>query len=156
IRHRCLFLAGIELDPEAAKEGAQFFDAPVVGDLLEGLRGPWDAPFDVVVAGDVLEHLPDPEVALEVLRPLLAKGGSLLESHPTAANVRLLWALSPGRLNYGARGFVDRTPLRSSTMKPARRLLPERGFTVISEPPTAMPLELGLPLLARRPFAAPA
>lgn len=156
IRHRCRFLAGIELDPEAAKEGAQYFDAPIVGDLLEGLRGPWDAPFDVVVAGDVLEHLPDPEVALDVLRPLVAKGGRLLASVPNVANVSVRLQLLLGRFDYQDRGILDRTHLRFFTRRTARRLFESHGFGVVSETPTAMPVELAIPVLGKRPLAAAA
>ena len=148
IRHRCRFLAGIELDPDAAREGAQYFDAAIIGDLLEGLRGPWDAPFDVVVAGDVLEHLPDPEIALEVLRPLLAPGGVLLASLPNVANVTVRASLLTGRFDYADRGILDRSHLRFFTRKSARALFEGRGWRVVSETPTAMPVELAVPAFA--------
>jgi predicted TPR repeat methyltransferase len=153
IRHRCRFLAGIELDPEAAKEGVAYFDAPIIGDLLGGLRGPWDAPFDVVVAGDILEHLPDPEVALDILRPLVAKGGLLLASVPNVANVTVRLALLCGRFDYRDRGILDRSHLRFFTRKTAASLLESHGFHVVQETPTAMPVELAVPPLGRRPLA---
>jgi predicted TPR repeat methyltransferase len=156
IRHRCRFLAGIELDPEAAREGAQFFDTSIVGDLLDGLRGPWDGPFDVIVAGDILEHLPDPEVALDVLRPLVAKGGRLLASVPNVANVTVRLHVLAGRFDYRDRGILDRTHLRFFTRKTARRLFESHGYAVVSETPTAMPVELAVPALSIRPLSTAA
>lgn len=153
IRHRCRFLAGIELDPEAAKEGAPFFDRPILGELLPGLRGPWEERFDVVVAGDILEHLPDPEVALDVLRPLLKDDGLFLLSVPNVANVTVRASLLFGRFEYADRGILDRTHLRFFTRRTARLLLEAHGFAVLRAIPTAMPFELALPGLAWPPVA---
>lgn len=155
IRSVCRYLAGVELDPDAAKEGAPFFDRPVTGDLLEGIAGPWKEPFDVIVAGDILEHLPRPEVLLGALKPLLKPGGVLLLSLPNVANVTVRLGLLLGRFTYAPRGILDRTHLRFFTRNTGRALLEECGFRVSSVAPTAMPLELAFPALSRPPFAKP-
>lgn len=153
IRPRCSYLAGIELDPDAAREGSPFFDTPIVGDLLAGLEGPWEQPFDVAIAGDILEHLPDPSAALALLRKLLAPGGLLLVSLPNVANVSVRLALLSGRFDYADRGILDRTHLRFYTRRTGGRLLEAAGFRVLSSHATAMPVELALPFLGRRPWA---
>jgi SAM-dependent methyltransferase len=153
IRPRCRYLAGIELDPEAAQVGAPFFDRPIVGELLEGLRALSGEPFDVAVAGDILEHLPDPAVALDILHGLLRKDGALLLSLPNVANVSVRVGLLLGRFDYQERGILDRTHLRFFTRRTGRELLEAHGFRVESVTPTAMPLELAFPLLAAAPFA---
>lgn len=153
IRPSCSWLAGIELDPEAAREGAPFFDRAIVGDLLEGLRGPWPGPFDVVVAGDILEHLPDPEVALRIVRSLLAPDGILLASLPNVANVTVRASLLLGRFRYAPRGILDATHLRFFTRDTGSALLAEAGFRVERVSATAMPVELALPALGRPPLA---
>jgi len=155
LRPRCRYLAGIELDPEAALEGAAFFDDPLVDDVVHGLAGPWREPFDVVVAGDVLEHLPEPERALALVRPLLAPGGLLLVSLPNVANVTVRLALLLGRFPYAERGILDRTHLRFFTRRTGRELLARCGFRLERVTPTAMPVELAVPFLGR-PFLAPA
>lgn len=152
IRPRCRYLAGIELDPEAAVEGAPFFDDPVVGDLLEGIRGPWRMPFDVVVAGDILEHLPHPQDALAAIRPLLAPGGRLLVSLPNVANVTVRLSLLAGRFPYAERGILDRTHLRFYTRRSGEELLRTAGFRVERVRATAMPVELAVPWLGRAPL----
>ena len=156
IRSRCRYLAGIELDPDAAREGAGFFDDPVVDDVVSGLDGPWREPFDVVVAGDILEHLPEPELALARFRPLLKPGGLLLVSLPNVANVTVRFGLLFGRFPLSDRGILDRTHLRFFTRRTGRELLERHGFAVIGETPTAMPFELALPALGRPPLAGPA
>ncbi|MBK8594451.1 MAG: methyltransferase domain-containing protein [Holophagales bacterium] len=155
IRARCRYLAGIELDPTAAMEGAAYFDDPLVEDVVSGLAGPWREPFDVVIAGDILEHLPEPDLALTLLRPLLKPGGLLLVSLPNVANVTVRLGLLLGRFPLADRGILDRTHLRFFTRKTGRELLQRNGFEVVRETPTAMPFELALPFLGQRPFAAP-
>lgn len=155
IRPRCRYLAGIELDPEAAREGSAFFDDPVLNDVVRGLAGPWREAFDVVVAADILEHLPEPGQALDLLRPLLREGGLLLVSLPNVANVTVRLALLLGRFPRAERGILDRTHLGFFTRRTGRELLEAHGFRVVRETPTAMPVELALPLLGRPPLAAP-
>ena len=155
IRARCRYLAGIELDPDAAREGAAYFDDPLVDDVVSGLAGPWREPFDVVVAGDILEHLPEPGLALSLLRPLLKPRGLLLVSLPNVANVTVRLGLLFGRFPLADRGILDRTHLRFFTRSSGRELLRQNGFQVLRETPTAMPFELALPFLGRPPLAAP-
>jgi predicted TPR repeat methyltransferase len=154
IRESCRYLAGIELDAEAAREGASFFDQPVIGDLLEGIAGPWKEPFDVILAADVLEHLPRPEVLLAAVKPLLAPDGVFLVSLPNVANVTVRLGLLLGRFTYAPRGILDRTHLRFYTRASGRTLLEENGYRVLSIAPTAMPLELAFPALSRPPLAS--
>jgi predicted TPR repeat methyltransferase len=155
IRPHCRYLAGIELDPEASREGAPFFDQAVTGDLLEGVSGPWREPFDVIVAGDVLEHLPRPERLLALLKPLFARDGILMASIPNVANVTVRASLALGRFSYTDRGLLDRTHLRFYTRRSARALLEESGFRTVFETVTPIPVELAVPALGRPPLAAP-
>jgi len=153
VRPACRYLAGVELDPEAAKEGAPFFDEPLTGDLLEEVRRPWREPFDVIVAGDVLEHLPRPEVLLDALRRLLKPDGVLLLSLPNVANITVRIGLLFGRFRYAPRGILDRTHLRYYTRQTGRALLEDSGYRVLRIDATAMPFELAFPALSRPPLA---
>jgi predicted TPR repeat methyltransferase len=155
IRAHCRYLAGVELDAGAAAEGARFFDDPVTGDIFEGISGPWKEPFDVIVAGDVLEHLPRPGDLLSALKPLLKSGGALLVSLPNVANVTVRASLLAGRFPYADRGILDRTHLRFFTLASARALLEDSGFRIGWETATAMPVELAVPALGRPPLAGP-
>lgn len=60
--------------------------------LVDG-EGPWelaDASFDVVWAGEVIEHVLDTAAWLSEVRRVLRSGGSLLLSTPAHGRVRLL------------------------------------------------------------------
>src|SRR5690242_10451673 len=53
---------GVEIDPDYAREAETQLDAVFVGSAEEFLAGgaPAEAPFDCLIAADVLEHLVDP------------------------------------------------------------------------------------------------
>ena len=155
IRPACRYLAGLELDPGAAAEGARFFDDALTGDVFEGISRPWKEPFDIIVAGDVLEHLQRPEDLLSALKPLLKSGGTLLVSLPNVANVTVRAALLAGRFPYADRGILDRTHVRFYTRSSARGLLEGSGLRIGWETATAMPVELALPALGTPPLAGP-
>ena len=125
----------------------------MTADLLEALGTLDGEPFDVVVAADVLEHLPDPGRALDLLRPLVKRGGVLLVSLPNVANATIRISLLFGRFTYAPRGLLDASHLRFFTRRTGRALLAAHGFRVESVAPTAMPVELALPTLGRPPLA---
>ncbi len=110
--------------------------------------------FDLVVAGDVLEHLPDPGAVLDRVAVLLSPAGSLLVSLPNVANVTVRLSLLLGRFPYAPRGILDATHLRFFTRRTARELLAARGLRVTWCAPTAMPAELAVPALGA-PLLAP-
>ena len=152
VRDHCDFLAGVEPDsslPPSAREG---YDDWRACDALAA--GGWEAPFDVVVCADVLEHLVHPEEALERIRGWLKPGGVLLVSLPNIANVSVRASLLAGRFRYTHRGILDRTHVSFYTRSTAREMLESAGFTVVGCEPTAMPYELAAPVLARPPWNA--
>jgi SAM-dependent methyltransferase len=155
IRPRCRYLCGIEADAEAARGADGVLDDVFVGDVSDGLLRPWAFPFDVIVAGDILEHLPRPEALMAPLRSLLAPGGILLMSLPNVANVTTRLGLLAGRFDYADRGILDRTHLRFFTRKSARELLVSADFRIVGEWATPMPVELAVPGLARHPLREP-
>ncbi|HZR96880.1 MAG TPA: class I SAM-dependent methyltransferase [Gaiellaceae bacterium] len=102
-------VVGLELDPEAAREAERWCERVLVGDV-ETMELPFDpASFDVVLCGDILEHLRDPVATLARLRPLLAPGGRLVASTPNVANWAVRLSLLAGRWRYTDRGILDRT-----------------------------------------------
>lgn len=152
IRPRCRYLCGIEADAEAARGADGVLDDVYVGDLAEGLLRPWAFPFDVIVAGDILEHVPRPEALMAPIRSLLAPGGRLLLSLPNIANVTTRLSLLAGHFDYSERGILDRSHLRFFTRKSARALLGSAGFRIVGEWATPMPVELAVEAFARSPL----
>lgn len=123
-------LVGIELDPEAAREAERFCERVLVGDL-ETMDLPLEpASFDVVLCGDVIEHLRDPGAALARLRPLLRPGGRLVVSTPNIANWAMRLSLLAGRWRYTDRGFLDRTHTHLFTRRTLVETIERAGYRV--------------------------
>jgi 2-polyprenyl-3-methyl-5-hydroxy-6-metoxy-1,4-benzoquinol methylase len=132
--------------PRHAEAFADYVQADLdrgMDDALPALRG---KRFDVVLLQDVLEHLRDPAAVLDACRNLVKPNGRIVVSVPNVANVTVRLSLLCGRFEYTPRGILDRTHVRFYTRNSARRLLAERGYDVIDEKATVMPVELALGL----------
>jgi len=123
-------LVGIELDPAAAREAERFCERVLVGDL-ETMELPLEhESFDVVLCGDVIEHLRDPGAALARLRPFLAAGGRLVVSTPNIANWAMRLSLLAGRWRYTDRGFLDRTHTHLFTRRTLVETIERAGYRI--------------------------
>jgi 2-polyprenyl-3-methyl-5-hydroxy-6-metoxy-1,4-benzoquinol methylase len=121
-------IVGLELDSAAAREAAAFCEQVLVGDV-ETMELPLDeGSFDVVLCGDVVEHLRDPVAALARLRPLLRPGGRVVVSTPNIANWAVRLSLLGGRWRYTERGILDRTHTHLFTRATLREALERAGY----------------------------
>ena len=132
-------VTGIEHDPVAAEAGARHCERMVVADLARELPG-LDGPFDVIVYGDVLEHLPEPLRVLVELNRWLAPGGFVVISIPNIAHLAIRLLFLAGYFTYMDRGILDRTHLRFFTDHSLRRLLGAAGLVIVRRTATAVPL----------------
>ncbi len=87
-------VVGVDADREALAEAAKLGIETHWADLDQPLDFP-DASFDVVVAGELLEHLRDPQRLVEEIRRVLCPGGTFVASVPNAYRLkgRLLFLL---------------------------------------------------------------
>ena len=92
--------------------------------LLDGLS----PDFDVVLAGDVLEHLVNPERVLRRAARLLVPGGRVVVSLPNVAHADVRMALVQGRWDYRPWGLMDRTHLRFFTRVSIEAMLEHVGL----------------------------
>ncbi|HEV3474179.1 MAG TPA: glycosyltransferase [Actinomycetota bacterium] len=148
LRQRRCRVTGIEVDAEAAAAAARFCERMIVGDVEEvdfqELFG--TERFDVVIFGDVLEHLRDPHAVLQRTAGILAPGGYVVASIPniTHGSVRLL--LHRGEFRYTDRGILDRTHRWFFDRRGVEELFGESGYGIrewrrvlleVFEPPEA-------------------
>lgn len=80
-------VVGVDADREALAEAAKLGIETHWADLDQPLDFP-DASFDVVVAGELLEHLRDPQRLVSEMRRVLRPGGTLLASVPNAYRLK--------------------------------------------------------------------
>lgn len=132
LRDRGCRVWGIDHDAEAAEQARPFLEELVVADLDQGAlsdhfeRG----AFDVLVFGDVLEHLADPARVLRGALPLLAPGGRVVCSIPNVTHGSLRLALLQGRWSYTETGLLDSTHVRFFDRAGVGALHEQVGLTV--------------------------
>ena len=121
-------IVGLELDAEAARAAETFCEQVLIGDV-ETMDLPLeDGSFDVVLLGDVIEHLRDPVAALARLRPLLRPGGRLVLSTPNVANWAIRLSLLAGRWRYTDRGILDRSHTHLFTRATLAETIERAGY----------------------------
>jgi len=130
LNERGCTVSGLEADPEAAQEARPHLDRLVVGDLehTDLVETFGEHSFDVVVFGDVLEHLRDPLPTLRQSRSLLVDGGSVVASVPNIAHGSIRLSLLQGRFDYQPLGLLDTTHLRFFTRDSLEALMREAGL----------------------------
>lgn len=112
---------------------------------------PWpieDASFDVVWAGETIEHVLDTAGWLSEVRRVLSPGGSLLLSTPAHGRLRVL-GLALSRRAFEAHFDPRADHLRFYTRAGLTRLLCEFGFQEVSTRAVAGPPAARRQLLAR-------
>jgi 2-polyprenyl-3-methyl-5-hydroxy-6-metoxy-1,4-benzoquinol methylase len=126
-------VSGVELDEESAEEARPSLERLVVGDLetMDFAEAFGEDRFDVIVFGDVLEHLRDPLPVLRKAKALLADRGSVVASIPNIAHGSVRLALLAGRFDYQDLGLLDSTHVRFFTRSSLEDLFREAGLVPI-------------------------
>lgn len=123
-------VAGIELDREAAASASRVVDVLVAGSVLDAELPFAEGEFDYILFADVLEHLPDPDRALDRCLPLLSSQGRVVISVPNTRFYTVLLRLARGRWSYTDHGVRDRTHLRIFTRYSLQDMLDRHGLEV--------------------------
>jgi 2-polyprenyl-3-methyl-5-hydroxy-6-metoxy-1,4-benzoquinol methylase len=134
-QHGCT-VVGVEIDERMAAVARSHLDLVHVGDLnrttLPALVG--DERFDLILLGDVLEHLIDPWTTLAHARSLLSDNGRIIASLPNISHISTLASLVfLQRWPYRDRGVHDRTHLRFFTRKNLVELYAGAGLELEAE-----------------------
>ena len=132
LQERGCSVVAFEIDPGMAERAAVFCERVIVGDIeqLDLALELGEDRFDVVVAGDFLEHLKDPLPLLQTLRNYLRPEGYVVASVPNIAHASVRLALLGGWFPYSELGLLDRTHLRFFTRETIEKLFEDAGFAV--------------------------
>lgn len=141
VQRECL-VTGIEIDPAAAKLAEPYCERMIVGDIeqLSFRRTFRKRRFDVVIYGDVLEHLVDPERVLAETASILKPGGYVLASIPNATHGSVRLALLSGRFRYTQTGILDETHLHFYDRPGVAELFRSAGYRIVQWKRTALDL----------------
>lgn len=118
---------GIEFDAAAAAIARRFAVVEAL-DIETLARSEWHEKFDYIILGDVIEHLREPQRAMENLAMLLKPGGHVLVSVPNVMHFSVFRMMLSGHWTYENEGILDRTHLRFFTRREILALLREAGF----------------------------
>jgi len=146
-------VVGIERDEEAAEAAREVCAEVLVGDA-ETTELPFpEGSFDVVLCGDLIEHLRRPEQFLTRVSPLLGDGGRLVLTTPNVANWTMRLGLLLGRWQYTERGILDRTHLHLFTRNTLVETLERADYRVLELDYTVPVPAIGAPAVERAAHA---
>jgi glycosyltransferase involved in cell wall biosynthesis len=130
----------VGVDRAEATDVRKRTDAFFVVDLNRGIPDEVGAAYDLVIAGDVIEHLSRPADMLRQISQVLRPGGQVVLSVPNFAHWYPRIRVALGLFGYDRRGILDDTHLRFFTRSSLRRLVRGAGFDILEETATGLPL----------------
>jgi O-antigen biosynthesis protein len=122
---------GVEPNHTAAEVAKTLLDGVFEGFIQAYFKAYPSKKFDVIVFGDVLEHLAYPEEILLLCRSHLNTNGSIVASVPNVAHLAIRSMLLEGRWDYTELGILDRTHLRFFTRSSLIQLFSESAYQVV-------------------------
>ena len=119
------------LDRQKHEGVAERVDEFIEADLNLPLPSGLDATYDIVVAGDILEHVMEPHLLLRDLASKVRPGGELLVSVPNFGHWYPRGRIAVGKFDYDQRGPLDRGHIRFFTRAMIERLIDECGLRIV-------------------------
>lgn len=134
---------GIEPTEDAAEIAKEALDYVYHGLIEDFIATHQDEQFDIIVFGDVLEHMPDPQaVLIQCRQHLLTSRGAIVASVPNVAHAAVRGMLLAGNWEYADLGIMDRTHLRFFTQQSIQDLFMDAGYEVADIKPVSLPVEM--------------
>jgi len=123
---------GVEISNDA-NEARKVLDGVYVFDIdSEWPKEVYEQKYDYLFFGDIIEHLKDPQKALEKARALLKEGGLVFISTPNIAHISVRLELLGGNFDYEPMGILDNTHLKYFTKESLTKLVQEAGYNIHS------------------------
>ena len=143
-RARALGHRVLGVDIQELPEARERLDGFIQANLDQGLPREVleEGPFDVVLAGDLLEHVRDPGLVLAHARGILAPGGKLILSVPNFGHWYVRGRAVLGIFDYDERGLLDRTHVHFFTRRSLDRELRQAGFRTVRTQVTGLPFDV--------------
>jgi SAM-dependent methyltransferase len=135
-------VVGIEIDKESGEIAKQYCESMIIGDVEELDFEKYLEPssFDVIMLGDILEHLRRPEGLLDNIKKYLATDGYLVVSLPNVCHGDILLNLMNRSFSYTSKGLLDETHLRFFGRKDIFNIFNSCGYIIRDLRTTIAPL----------------
>lgn len=135
-------VVGIEIDRESGEIAKKYCESMILGDVEELDLDEYLEPssFDIIILGDILEHLRWPGCFLERIKKYLADNGYLVVSLPNVCHGDVLLNLMKGSFCYSSKGLLDETHLHFFGRKNIFILFNKYGYIIRNLRTTTVPL----------------
>jgi glycosyltransferase involved in cell wall biosynthesis len=134
------YVVGVDVnDHDGVKSRTDEF---YTADLDDGVPASLNDQFDVIVCGDVLEHVRRPADLLNELGTRLNRGGRLIASVPNFGHWYPRVRTAIGRFDYDQRGILDEDHVRFFTRRSFQSLCDRTNWRVVRRRTTGVPLDL--------------
>lgn len=120
--------SGVDLSPEATAAAAPHLDHVLTLDLDRADLSALGRGFDVVVIGDLLEHLRDPGAVLEALYDLTLPDARIVCCLPNMGHLSVIERLVAGDISYDDMGLLDKTHTRFFSASSAFKTFLDAGW----------------------------
>ena len=130
---------GVDIDSEYIDEAKKYCDNAYVLDIS---KEKIDGKYDVIILGDILEHLSNSENVLSNLKNNLNKDGYIIVSVPNIANIYPRLKIFFGNFDYEEKGIFDKTHVKFFTRKSFKNLIKDSGFILEKLEYTPIPIYL--------------
>ena len=122
----------VDISPENVQKAKQELDGAFLCDIEKVKKLPFKKEsFDIIILSDVLEHLLEPQRALNLLYDYIKPEGIVIASIPNVANWTVRIPLLFGEFSYGKGGIVVWPHYRFFTKKTATQLFEKNRYKVV-------------------------
>ena len=97
--------------------------------------------FDIVILGDILEHLVNPWNALRNIEQIIQDSSRILVSIPNSGHWYFRLKILFGKIEYTNNGLFDKTHLRFFTKKSSKELINDSKFEILDLNYSSLPWE---------------
>lgn len=132
---------GIDITQEAVEVAQKFLTEAYCMSVEEYFSRYPENRFDVIIFGDVLEHVTNAEEVLRMSASALKPNGRVIASIPNVGHLAIRAMLLEGRWEYGELGLLDKDHVRFFTEKTIRQLFADSDFGVDEVRAVRLPVE---------------
>lgn len=119
---------GVDLSAQAVTTASQHLDRVFKMDLDRDDLSTLEGGFDVIVIGDLLEHLREPHKVLEALYELSTAAARIVCCIPNMGHLSVLERMVVGDISYDDAGLLDRTHTRFFSPSSAFKTFLDSGW----------------------------